>query len=107
MSQSLKLRAIIAVTDTENVSEDWNWFYTDIRQACEGTDIQMFHAQDPYLTIHTDHRDSLTIDLSHYSQGHRGYLFVETGREYVFQAYDQSNSVLAAASVYFGITLRR
>jgi hypothetical protein len=100
------LRSIIAINDTENVSEDWNWFLDDIRKACEGTGILVVRAPVHDLTVRLgSDQQAVIIDLSEYQAFHKGYLFVETGRRSFFQAYDQSVVVLEEASRYFGISL--
>ena len=107
MEQSSRLRAIIAI-NTSEISEDWNWFFDDIRKACEGKGIQVVHADSGYQTIRIGPEEQpVAIDLSVYAEFRKGYLFVETGRQYLFQAYDQSDVVLEEASNYFGIELRR
>jgi len=103
MEPSPKARAIVAINNGE-ISEDWNWFFDDIRRACEGKGIQVVHAGAGDRTIRVGPAEAaVTIDLRPYAQGQKGYLFVETGREYLFQAYDQSRIVLEKASSYFGI----
>lgn len=102
-------RAIIAFTDREAVSEDWNWFFGDLLEACKGTDIFVVHAGPGQTQVAVGPRDRplATIDLSPH-RGHRhGYLFVEAGREARYEKYDQSFVVLEKASEYFHTTLSR
>jgi len=100
-------RAIIAFTDTEKVSEDWNWFYADIKNACEKKGILVIHAgpQDKRVAIGPADEPFTVIDISDYFKHGKGYLFVVKGKEMEYQKYDQSFIVLKKAAGYFGVSL--
>lgn len=107
MDRDSKLRAIVAINDSVEVSDDWNWFFDDIRTACERKGIQVVHADVGEQTIRIGpDAQPVIVELAAYRELRKGYLFVETGRQYFFQNYDQSDVVLEAAAKYFDIELR-
>jgi hypothetical protein len=92
-------RAIVAFTDTEDVSEDWTWFFHDLRTACAGTGIVVASAGPGVDRV-------AAVDITPFRARRRGYVFFEDGREPRFQPYDQARIVLERASEYFGLRLR-
>jgi hypothetical protein len=102
-----KWRAIVAFTDSDTVSEDWNWFFGDILTACKGKTIFVIHAgpQNKQIVIGPKDNPMAFVDISGYFEHHKGYIFMEDGREVKYQPYDESSSVLTAASDYFKINL--
>lgn len=106
-------RAIVAFTDTEAVSEDWNWFLQDIRnavdraEAAEGVEIQVIYAGPGVKTVVIGPRDTplARIDIGRYREHGKGYLFIENERRIDFHPYGQSADTLRAASEYFGVGL--
>lgn len=103
-------RAIVAFTSTEAVSEDWNWFYEDIRKAAHGmkdANIQVIYAgpNDRLVVIGPADAPLATIDIGEYFAHGKGYLFMENGRDIRYQPYGQSADTLREASDYFGIRL--
>lgn len=99
--------AIVAFTDTGAVSEDWNWFLDDIRKAAAAAkeDIQVVHAGPGVKTVVIGPEDAplARIDIGRYRKHSKGYLFIENGRETLYQPYGQSADTLRAASGYFGV----
>lgn len=95
-------RAVIAFTNKEQVSEDWNWFYGDILDACtkQGIPVHDVGPEDVNVVVLED----VIVDLSPYLAEHSmGYLFVR-GSELKYEPYNQPYVVLAHASEFFGIS---
>jgi hypothetical protein len=101
-------RAIIAFTNTDKVSEDWNWFYGDITDACLNKGIYVAHAEvnDNYVDVGPLGKPILQINISKYTMEYTsGYLFLEKGRKIQYFKYDLSNETLRKASKYFKLDL--
>ncbi len=102
-----KWRAIIAFSETDSVSEDWNWIYSDIRVAGQNKDIFVIYAgpKNKHIPIGPKEEPLSIIDISTYFKYKNGYIFAESGREMRYQEYGLSNQILKSASEYFGISL--
>jgi hypothetical protein len=107
MEDKPKWRAIIAFSDTDSVSEDWNWIYSDIQTACQDKDIFVIYAgpENKHIPIGPKEEPLSIIDISMYYKYGNGYIFAESGREMKYQEYSLSNKILESASEYFGISL--
>jgi hypothetical protein len=107
MGQDAMWRAIVAFNSSEDVSEDWNWFFRDVVEACKGRGIFVIYAgpKDRQIIIGPEERPFASLDMSEYFKYLRGYVFIEDGRDAEYQEYDQSYVVLTKASKYFGISL--
>lgn len=95
--------AVIAFTDTSEVSEDWNWFFHDIFTAFKGTDIHVIHArEEPYLAIGPSAAPFDIIDMKEYLKKYgSGYLCYKNGNvKYV--AYDTSDATIKIVKEFFG-----
>jgi hypothetical protein len=97
-------RAIVAFTDTEDVSDDWTWFLHDLRAACAGSGIVVASAAPGADQVAAG--PGAPVDIAEFRHRRRGYVFVEDGRAPRFQPYDQARVVLERASEYFGLSLR-
>lgn len=95
-------RAIVAFTDTDDVSDDWNWFYGDIRDACAGTDVHVAYAEPGVDEVVVG---PARVGIAEFRVHRKGYLFMESGRETVFVPYDQSRITLQRAAEHFGTDL--
>lgn len=100
-------RAIVAFNETDDVSEDWSWFYSDVREACDGTDVFVVYAGPGVQEVEIAPNDETVtrVSIAEFRSEPRGYLFMESGRETRFQEYDQSQILLRQASDYFGTDL--
>ncbi|MBP7734504.1 MAG: SH3 domain-containing protein [Spirochaetes bacterium] len=95
--------AVIAFTDTTEVSEDWNWFFHDITTAFKGTDIHVIHVtKESHLAIGPPAAPFDIIDLSEYlKKNGSGYLCYKNG-EIKYVPYDTSDQTIRIAKEFFG-----
>ena len=103
-----KWRAIIAFSNTNEVSEDWNWFFNDIENACKNKGIYVIYAgpDDNKVKIGEGKKPLAVIDISKYLlEKEIGYLFIENGEKIIFQEYNYVSIVLENASNFFNIEL--
>lgn len=108
MNSNYKIRAIVAFTETEEVGEDWSWFFSDIEKACEPFDIAVVYIPPYQDTISIKGPEgSETVDISDFRKYHRGYLFITPNKPIQYQPYNQSYLALENASIYFGLNLKR
>lgn len=101
-------QAIIAFTNTDEVSEDWNWFYGDITDACINKGIFVAHSKvnNKYVDVGPTGKPIFQIDISEYTTEHTsGYLFLEKDRKIKYFNYDQSHETLLKADKYFKLNL--
>ncbi len=100
---SLKRFAVIAFTDTSDVSEDWNWFYHDVTTAFKGTDIHVIHStKEPQLAIGPGTAPFDIIDIGEYLKKYEtGYLCYKNG-EIKYVAYDTSDETIRLVKNFFG-----
>jgi len=100
---SFKRFAVIAFTDTDDVSEDWNWFFHDVNTAFKDTDIHITHAaKEPYLAIGPPAAPFDIIDMGKYMKRYgSGYLCYKNG-EIKYVAYDTSDETIRIAKEFFG-----
>ncbi len=63
---SIHWRAIITFTDTNQISEDWNWFYYDIEEACKEKSIFLSHSQlnNDYVDVGPSDKPIFKINIS-------------------------------------------
>lgn len=93
-------RVVVAFNDTEPVSDDWSWFYSQLRDACRDTGVRVAH--DP---AGTQAPPASLVDLEPFREHRLGYVLAEEGREPRFVPYDTPHVVLGAVSDYFGLEL--
>jgi len=92
-------RVVIAFNDTEAVSDDWSWYYSELRDAGRAAGLHVAH--DP---VGTQDPPASLVDLEPYRSHGLGYVLAEEGREPRFVPYDVPRVVLGAVSEYFGLT---
>lgn len=102
-------RVMIAIDGGGDISEDWNWFWGDLKTACEDDGILMVYAQpddliNPAFAVVQDGISLTTVDLSAY-RTMRGYLLIKERHAPYFLVYDQPDVILAQASAYYGLKL--
>lgn len=106
-------RAIIIFNDSLEVTDDWNWFNLDIKNAAEAQGIWVIPANAVIIdvtkiAIGEPDMPFTSLNISDYvSQYHYGYLFVQEGDDIYYQAYGTSTQTLEAASDYFGVRLTK
>lgn len=101
-------RAIIAFNDNRDVTEDWGWFFGDIKEAFQDKGVFVVYAEfnNPIVSIGSRDTPIATIDITDYLEKyHMGYLFVREGDRPRYHNYDQSVVVVKSASEYFGIAV--
>jgi hypothetical protein len=95
-------RVVVAFNDSDHVSDDWSWYYSELRDACRGTGVHVAHepagTHDPPASL---------VDLEPFREHRLGYILAEEGQEPRFVPYDVPRVVLGAVSEYFGIELTR
>ncbi len=93
-------RVVVAFNDSEVVSDDWSWYYSELRTACRGAGVSVAHepagTQDPPASL---------VDLAPFRAHRLGYVLAAEGREPRFVPYDVPRVVLGAVSEYFGVEL--
>ena len=94
-------RAIIAFSDTDSVSDDWSWFYSEIRDAGAAAGYEVRYA-GPAVDGVAIERAGATVDVTAFRHHRHGYVLAAQDREPEFQPYDQPAVVLDAAARYFG-----
>lgn len=89
--------------------EDWGFFYGDINESISGTNVQLIYADNTKaIPVKTNGKTVATINVRKYHKDHKyGYIFAEQGKKEQFQEYDLSSQMIANASKYFGIELKR
>ncbi|MCP4136913.1 MAG: SH3 domain-containing protein [bacterium] len=102
-------KAIIVFTDTDDVSEDWNWFYSDIMDACKGKNIYVSHSQLNKNMVPIGPREHPYdfIDIATYLKTKQaGYLFIHN-KKIKYEVYDLSDFTLDKAGKFFKQKLKR
>jgi uncharacterized protein YgiM (DUF1202 family) len=96
--------AVIAFTDTNDVSEDWNWFFHDITVAFKGSNVHVVHStNEPLAPIGPSSAPFDIVDIGDYIKKHgSGYLCYKNG-EVVFLEYDTSDVTIRKAKEFFGM----
>jgi hypothetical protein len=88
------------------VSEDWNWFLDDIcTNYNEDVDfffVECFADDDTNICIVNPEDELITsFDISEYTGGFAGYIFLMKGADPLWCDYDQSYKVIEQADAYF------
>ncbi len=96
--------AVIAFTDTSDVSEDWNWFFHDITVAFKGSNVHVVHStNEPLAPIGPSSAPFDIVDIGEYIKKHGcGYLCYKNG-EVTLLAYDTSDVTIKKAKEFFGM----
>lgn len=99
---------IVAFCDEKNVSEDWNWFFSDISEIGKKNEIQVIHSlkKENKIEITTKNGDVVILDISEILKKHdMGYIFASQNKKMQCQEYEMVNTTMKAATKYFGISL--
>lgn len=101
---SAKRFAVIAFTDTGDVSEDWNWFFHDITVAFKGTDVHVVHStNESPVPVGPSGAPFDIVDIGDYIKKHGcGYLCYKNG-EVTLLAYDTSDETINKVKGFFGM----
>jgi hypothetical protein len=107
MSGQRPWRAIVAFSDTDAVSDDWSWFYSEIRAAgaAAGVGVRYAGPEVDEVAIDMPGAPAARVDITPFRHHAHGYVLAEEGREPHYQPYDQPTVVLRAAAEYFGTDL--
>ena len=100
-----KYKIIVAYAISEDVSEDWNYVYSDIKTAFQDKGIYTVVNSGSIASV--DNADlSIEIDLTEILESNKDkgnfYIFLENDKEAKCVDYDVSDAVIKQAKEYFG-----
>lgn len=93
--------------DPEAASEDWGFFFEDIRNAFKDKGVIVVDNLGNTAIIDS-HDLSIEIDLTEIlkrnnNEGGPCYIFIENDKEPKYQEYNMSDQTIRAAEMYFGV----
>ncbi len=101
-------KIIVAFNYTNDVTEDWNWFFSDLVREFEkkGVHVVDMNIKEQGKILKINEKDfnvelDLTKAISKLNDVNSGYLFIIEGQEPHFCSYNMSESTIKAANEFF------